>query len=119
MSVLLAILAFFVILAFFFFLGCPFELIKCYITRDDEDKNEDNFRDHNENGLKVNDEENIMPFQHLDVLERPLSCKDYLICFLIGIIGLFLQPFYLGFYLLYAIMQCYRRMPCFMYYSSF
>ena len=105
------------------FLGCPFELIKCYITNNDEEKknNLEIIQDDNGNSVRNirpnNDEDNIMPFQHLEIFERPLSCFDYIICFLIGIIGIFLQPFYLMFYVLYAVMECYRRMGCWMYYS--
>ena len=107
-------------------LGCPFELIKCYITRNDHKDIENSLAEenshrytHNQDKNNNNDDENIMPFQHLEVLERPMTNWDYLMCFIVGVIGLFLQPLYLIFYILYAMMECYRRMSCWMYYYSF
>jgi len=126
LSAILAICAFILIIFFFITLGCPFELIKCYITRNDHKDVENSLAEenshrytHNQDKNNNNDDENIMPFQHLEVLERPMTNCDYLMCLIVGVIGLFLQPLYLIFYILYAMMECYRRMSCWMYYYSF
>jgi hypothetical protein len=41
------------------------------------------------------------------------------ICSLLGIIGVFCQPIYLMFYLLYAMMECYRRIGCWMFFAYY
>ena len=105
------------ILVFFFFFGCPYEFIKCYLNRDPEEEDEDadfNYDDDieaNRQGAgnkKRNNEE-----------DEGCNCKKVSICILLGLLGLLCQPIYLMFYILYAIMECYRRFGCWIFLASY
>lgn len=91
------------IIAFFFFLGCPFEFVRCYLNRNDKNDDDDDF---NYDFNKREEEEN-----------KPLIWSDYLIIFLLIILGIFLQPLYLLFYLLMAMMEAYKSCGCFMFWA--
>jgi len=122
----LAILAFILIICFFALFGCIYEIIKCYLTRNDAKEDDEPSVDaENTNRFTSqfakNDEENNInnnePVPNGE--DQPLTRMDYFICTLLGILGLALQPFYLIFYVLYGMMECYRRASCFVYYYSF
>jgi len=123
----LAIFAFFLIVVFFAMFGCSYELIKCYLTRnenkdDEEESDAENtnrftsqFAKNEEEG-NINNDVNNVPGNEA---EQPATALDYFICVLLSFLGLLLQPFYLIFYILYGMMECYRRASCFVYYYSF
>jgi len=95
------------IIVFFAFFGCAYEFTKCYLEKlfkinDDDDvddsNNEDNFEEQNKTE------------------QRPLTrCEKFLLV-LIVLLGIICQPIYLMIYLLYALMECYRRFNCWFYY---
>jgi hypothetical protein len=54
-----------------------------------------------------------------DKEEDNCNFTTILICILLVILGIGLQPVYLLFYLLFAMMECYRRFGCWVFYFSF
>jgi len=118
LSFIMAFFLIIVIMIFFMFFGCPYELVKCYLTRNDVENNEnysevDIFEDQEKQPQSNNEMAN------LNTADKPLTCWDYFLCSLCFLAGIPLQPFYLVFYILYALMECYRRFSCWMYYYSF
>jgi hypothetical protein len=95
----------------YFFIGCPYELIKCYLERrnsvgdDDDSENSDYRNRYNEDNLPKN------PIDQ-EIKEEGCTFVTILICILLAVVGIFLQPFYLMFYFIYAMMECYRRFNC-------
>ncbi len=47
------------------------------------------------------------------------KCKENSIIALLIFLGILCQPLYLLFYLLYAMMECYRRFSCWFYYVDY
>jgi hypothetical protein len=105
MVFLFAVLLILSIIAFFFFLGCPYEFVKCYLHRNDhnDDDDEENYYDRNRRNKEKDENEDI---------DKPLNWKDYLIIFFLIVLGIFLQPIYLLFYVLMAFMEMYRQCGC-------
>ena len=99
----LAIIVICLILAFFFFLGCPYEFVKCYLNRNEKDDDDD---DDNYNYDNKKEEEKL-----------PLIWTDYLIIFCLIVLGIFMQPLYLMFYLLMAMMQVFRQFGCWVFWA--
>jgi hypothetical protein len=109
--ILWAILTFFaaliiiiLIIIFFIFFGCPYEIVKCYLNRNDLDEDDDDY-DLEYNNRKKEEE------------DKPLDWKDYLIITFLVILGIFLQPLYLMFYLLMAFMEVYRQCGCWVFWA--
>ena len=101
----MGILAVISIIIFFAFFGCAYEFAKCYIERSNktEDEEESNYECNYEveNQLESN---------------KPLTRGDKILLFLLIFVGILCQPIYLMIYLLYALMECYRRFNCWFYY---
>ena len=97
----MAIIVILLILAFFFFLGCPFEFVKCYLNRNEKDDDDD--------------EDEIDRKEEVEKL--PLIWSDYLIIFFLIVLGVFMQPLYLMFYLLMAMMQVFRQFGCWVFWA--
>jgi hypothetical protein len=100
-----AILFVILIIAFFVFLGCPYELVKCYLHRNEKDEDDDDFDFEYQNTKKRVEE------------DKPLDWKDYLIIIFLITLGIFLQPLYLMFYILMACMEFYRQCGCWVFWA--
>jgi hypothetical protein len=97
------------ILLFYVVFGASYELINCYLypSEDDEDSEDD-----------IEQNYSRQRRQRIDEDDLKLTNKQIGICVLFGFLGLLLQPLYLLFYIIYAMMQCYRRLPCWVIYAS-
>ena len=82
------------------FFGCSYEFVKCYVDK----KNLDD----------ENDEYNIQT-EIIDNQEPKNRC----IIFLLIVCGIICQPLYLMIYILYGLMECYRRFNCWFYYIDY
>jgi hypothetical protein len=108
------------IIVFFAFFGCAYEFAKCYIDKlensEDDYENEDNSIN-NQNPNNQN-QENKRNYEINNNGEKVYiwSRKEKLILTLVIIIGEICQPAYLMIYLLYALIECYRRFNCWFYY---
>jgi len=94
------------IIIFFLFFGCAYEFAKCYIEKsykNDDNEEESNFEENYEQDQKTQP-------------DKELTCRDKFILFLLIVLGLFCQPIYLMIYILYGLMECYRRISCWFYY---
>jgi len=91
-SVIGAIILVCFVLVFYLFLGCSYELVKCYL----EKRNDNN--------------------QHKEEEEDDDECSfgKVLICIILAAIGVFLQPIYMIFYLIYAFIELLRQFGCYM-----
>ncbi len=100
------------VLLFYVFCGAAYELINCYLnpSNDDEDYEDSNYD--LENNIRRQQQ------QQEQQENRVLTRREYIICGLLGFLGLLLQPLYLMFYIIYALMQFYRRMPCWAIYAA-
>jgi hypothetical protein len=100
------------ILLFYILCGAAYELINCYLypSKDDDDMDYSNY----------DVEYNIRRQHELDQQNenRVLTRREYIICGLLGFLGILLQPLYLMFYIIYALMLIYRRMPCWAIYAA-
>ena len=96
------------LIAFFAFFGCCYEFLNCYFNRG---KEEDFERD---------DEASVQVKSGIDKPEEITEQKNNkcVIAILIAI-GILCQPLYLLFYVLYAMMECYRRFGCWFYYADY
>ena len=94
------------ILFFFILFGACYELIKCYLSPSTEE---------NEYDVDIEYQRSTQQIRNED---EKLTCKQKAICCVLIILGIFLQPLYLMFYIIYAIMQCYRKLPCWVIYAS-
>ena len=104
-SCILGILAVILIIIFFAFFGCAYEFAKCYIEKSfrSEDEEDSNY----EYNYEVENQS-----ENNKSLTR---CDKVILGFLIAL-GVACQPIYLLIYLLYALMECYRRFNCWFYY---
>lgn len=102
LSALLGIILVCLILVFFIFLGCPYEFVKCYLQK----KYKDLADDHN--------------YGHKEEEEDDEGCTfgKVLICIVLAAIGVLCQPLYLVFYILWAVMECYRQFGCFIFLAT-
>jgi hypothetical protein len=100
------------ILLFYVFCGAAYELIKCYLypSKDDDEYNDSHYDV--EYNIRRQQE------QEADQENRVLTRREKILCGFLFFLGLLLQPLYLMFYIVYALMQCYRRMPCWVIYAS-
>jgi len=116
-SCILGSLAILIIFVLFLFIGCPYELIKYYLEhRNDKDEDDEDYiydsprRDNQRGSPQIKGGP-----QNVENLDE-CNCYTIFICIILGIVGLALQPIYLLFYILYAMMECYRRFACWYYY---
>ena len=112
-SLLSAVVAGFLVFAFFIFFGAGYELISCYINghNDASSQEESSSFVFNESYLrKTNDINNVDN-------KIPLN---YFIIFILVLAGIILQPFYLCFKILLALLECYKNYGCWFYlYASY
>lgn len=110
LSCFLGLLAFILVIFFYLFFGCAYEFIKCYLTKsEDSDEASEASVDYE----RGNNNQNNSPEDE----DLPLTRKQKWIVALLGTLGFLMQPLYLMFYLLFAIMECYRRLPCWAIYA--
>jgi hypothetical protein len=112
LSLILGLAAICLILAFYFFLGCPYEFIKCYLEKKYEYEDEIIEEDFEM------DEEHVQSRQKEEEEPEKMTNGKIAMCVLLGILGIACQPLYLMFFLVYAMMECYRRFGCWMFYAS-
>ena len=110
----LEILMFIAIYLFYLFCGCAYEFVKCYRNRGKKE----NSRDYNMYDI-MNMDENASYSSYsrritLGLRNRKEDDNKYIIILLISL-GVLCQPLYLMFYLLYALIECYRRFNCMFY----
>jgi len=93
--------------------------VKCYINRKpDHDENDIELQReefHNQIAEVNNPQEPHEPHEVVEVDK----CKENSIIALLIFLGILCQPLYLLFYLLYAMMECYRRFSCWFYYVDY
>ena len=104
LSCILWIFVLFLILLFYIFFGASYELIKCYLDPSKDQENEDDL----ELGYRGTVEQK----------DEKLTKFQYFICGLLVLLGIILQPLYLMFYIVYGLMQIYRRLPCWVIYAT-
>jgi hypothetical protein len=98
---------------FFFFFGCPYEFVKCYLERKYEDDDSLEELEEAMESRKIEEKELVT-----DENEK-CTVSKILICIILCILGLLCQPLYLMFYLLYVMMECYRRLGCWIFFAYY
>ena len=92
-------------------MGCPYEFVKYYLNRNDKDNDDDD-------DMSISDYENQKNKNEEDDDEdKPLNWKDYIIIFFLIVLGVFLQPLYLLFYILMALVEFYRQCGCMVFWA--
>jgi hypothetical protein len=120
------------IIAFFFFFGCAYEFVTYYLTDqpEEDDEAENNaMNNHQYNQNNNNNNSSRQPYLNpnetrLNVKrsksemnkEEGCTTKKIIISCLLAVLGIFLQPLYLLFYILIGMMECYRRFACWYFY---
>jgi hypothetical protein len=110
LSCILGMFLLLLVLLFYVLCGAPYELIKCYREKKcekDEDEEEELDIEYGRQQMEVEQQG-----------EEKMTTRQLWICILLGFVGMLLQPFYLLFYILYAVMECYRRLPCWVIYAA-
>ena len=136
-SCLLGVGMFILIFIFYIFCGCSYEFVKCYQNRNEQTDEEsgismnDYFDDrsaniHNRNSYLSMDRSrygsniyNTNNISRVDKNKLQHETKDnkYIIALLI-FIGICCQPIYITFYVLYALIECYKRLNCLFYFPD-
>lgn len=49
---------------------------------------------------------------------KDCKCPEIAVCILLGLVGFMIQPLYLMFYILYGMMECYRRFGCWIFWAG-
>ncbi len=98
LSFVFGIFAIALVFLFFVFCGCSYEFVNCYVSKKTVDVEDESF-----SGTVEESEDNDKP-------------KSNYIIFLLILLGIACQPLYLLFYVLYGLMEFYRRFNCWFYY---
>ena len=136
-SCLLGVGMFILIYLFYIFCGCSYEFVRCYKNRGgkydvESDSSINDYFDersaniHNRNsylsmdrsrfGSNVYNSNNIIRVNK-NQLKKEEKDNKYIIVLLI-FIGICCQPIYLTFYILYALIECYKRLNCLFYFPD-
>ena len=122
-SCLIGFLAVILIIVFYLLFGCAYEFVKCYTkkkTIDDDDDEFDSPLDFYGMDLEYNNNENSHENNNNNNYhEEDENKKSKLVIVLLIIAGIICQPIYLMFYILYGLMECYRRFNCWFYYVDY
>jgi hypothetical protein len=114
LGILMFIIALFLLVAFFFIFGCAYEFIKYYKNSKNEkpkDKRESSVSQTEEsNERNINSDSSIVYKKNRS--RQCSSAADIFVIFLLIILGMVLQPFFLLFKLMEMIMECYRTYGC-------
>ncbi len=117
-SCLLGFLAVLLIIIFYLLFGCAYEFIKCYTKKKNTDDDDDDFDGPLEFygfDLDYNNEESQNESNRNEEEEK----KSKVIIAILIVVGIICQPIYLMFYVLYGLMECYRRFNCWFYYVDY
>ena len=117
-SCLLGFLAVLLIIVFYLLFGCAYEFIKCYTKKKNIDDDDDDFDGPLEFygfDLDYNNEESQNESNRNEEEEK----KSKVVIAILIIVGIICQPIYLMFYVLYGLMECYRRFNCWFYYVDY
>ena len=117
-SCLLGFLAVLLIIVFYLLFGCAYEFIKCYTKKKNIDDDDDDFDGPLEFygfDLDYNNEESQNESNRNEEEEK----KSKVIIAILIVVGIICQPIYLMFYVLYGLMECYRRFNCWFYYVDY
>ena len=117
-SCLLGFLAVLLIIIFYLLFGCAYEFIKCYTKKKNTDDDDDDFDGPLEFygfDLDYNNEESQNESNRNEEEEK----KSKVVIAILIIVGIICQPIYLMFYVLYGLMECYRRFNCWFYYVDY
>ena len=122
-SCLIGFLAVILIIVFYLLFGCAYEFVKCYTKKksiDDDDDEFDSPLDFYGMDLEYNNNENSHENNNNNNYhEEDENKKSKLVIVLLIIAGIICQPIYLMFYILYGLMECYRRFNCWFYYVDY
>ena len=135
-SCLLGVGIFILIYLFYAFCGCSYEFVKCYKNRKEQNENESDIsineyfdersvNVYNRNSYlsidqsRIGGNYNTNNFARVNKMPLKKDVKDnkYIIALLIGL-GILFQPIYLSFYILYALIECYKRLNCLFYFPE-
>ena len=117
-SCLLGFLAVLLIIIFYLLFGCAYEFVKCYTKKSNNDDNDDDFDgplDFYGFDLEYNNEES----QNESNRNEEEKKKNKIIIGILIVLGIICQPIYLMFYVLYGLMEYYRRFNCWFYYVDY
>ena len=112
------------IIVFFAFFGCAYEFAKCYINK--KENPEEYYESEisiNQNNINNNNNQIQQSNQNYEINENGEKVfiwtrREKIILGLVIILGEICQPAYLLIYLLYALIECYRRFNCWFYYND-
>ena len=130
LSCLLGICMFIIIYLFYFFCGCPYEFVKCYKNKKNQNDNESIYENYDEHSLNMYNrniyitvERNRNNIYNTNNISRPNKLNknqkyNKLIIGLLIFAGICCQPIYITFYVLYAVIECYKRINCLFYFPD-
>ena len=117
-SCLIGFLAVLLIIVFYLLFGCAYEFIKCYTKKKNIDDDDEDFEGPLEFygfDLDYNNEESQNESNRNEEEEK----KSKIVIAILIVVGIICQPIYLMFYVLYGLMECYRRFNCWFYYVDY
>jgi len=125
LSCFLYILFFLAIYLFYLFAGCPYEFVRCYLERknnnEENQSNPDSIEIYDENvnefGIGFRNKRNVTVYPQMynngnGINEEPGKKNSKLIIGLLIFLGILCQPLYLSFYAIYTLIECYKRINC-------
>ena len=114
-SCLLGFLAVLLVLLFYLVFGCAYEFINCY-TKPKSDDDDDEYSGREDYDIE---RQRRNSYSNNDSNQQKEQKKNWPVLILIGFLGFCCQPLYLMFYILYGLMECYRRFNCWFYYVDY
>ena len=114
-SCFLGFLALILIFLFYLFFGCAYEFIQCYSQSNN--KENDNLSSHISDDVIVEEQHNNSRSSNVE--DGTKKEKSMWIICLLGFLGILCQPLYILFFVLYGLMECYRRFNCWFYYVDY
>ena len=113
-SFLFTIIFLLILFGLYIFFGASYELIKFYDSKKDQ-SDDDNYNESNlsfDVNVVRNHRIHIRDIERQIEIKKKNNCKECFIYFLLFILGLLIQPFFLIYKLLKSLMECYRRFGC-------
>ena len=113
-SFLFTIIFLLILFGLYIFFGASYELIKLYDSKKDQSE-DDNYNESNlsfDVNVVRNHRIHIRDIERQIEIKKKNNCKECFIYFLLFILGLLIQPFFLIYKLLKSLMECYRRFGC-------
>ena len=123
-SCFLGFLAVMLVLLFYLLFGCAYEFVNCYTKAKTNDDEDDEDEDGNRDELDIERQSHIRnngigSSNTISTNQKPPEKKSLAMICLVGFLGFCCQPLYLMFYILYGLMECYRRFNCWFYYVDY